>query len=127
MIIKAQVMSSDLRKKLRKASPEALKFFVARTRAYSDPYTPFDTGRLKNTVREESNKKMFGLVMNADLVYTAPYAKYVWYGKPYWNWHNGGMQVGGLRGCYWVLRAYADKGDQIETEVRKFIVWEMNR
>lgn len=63
-----------------------------------DPYVPFDTGMLKNSVNQAS-KFDEGL-----LVYNTPYAR-----KQYYLHEQGA----GLRGSYWGQRAIADHKDEL--------------
>ena len=70
-----------------------------------DPYVPFDTGMLKNSVNQAS-KFDEGL-----LVYNTPYAR-----KQYYL-HEQGAGLHGdnrLRGSYWGQRAIADHKDELE-------------
>ena len=74
---------------------------VAKT---GDPYVPFDTGMLKNSVNQAS-KFDEGL-----LVYNTPYAR-----KQYYL-HEQGAGLHGdnrLRGSYWGQRAIADHKDEL--------------
>lgn len=69
-----------------------------------DPYVPFDTGMLKNSVNQAS-KFDEGL-----LVYNTPYAR-----KQYYL-HEQGAGLHGdnrLRGSYWGQRALADIGEHL--------------
>lgn len=69
-----------------------------------DPYVPFDTGMLKNSVNQAS-KFDEGL-----LVYNTPYAR-----KQYYL-HEQGAGLHGdnrLRGSYWGQRAIADVGEHL--------------
>lgn len=69
-----------------------------------DPYVPFDTGTLKNSVNLAS-KYNEGL-----LVYNTPYAR-----KQYYLHEQGTCLHGetGLRGSYWGQRAIADHKDDL--------------
>lgn len=72
----------------------------------TDPYVPFDTGTLKNSVNQASDFKG-GL-----LVYNTPYARAQYY------LHEQGAGLHGdsrLRGSYWGQRAIADRKDELET------------
>lgn len=77
----------------------------------SDPYTPFWSGALKNSAITHT------VIGSGDVVYNCDNkARALYYGRegfkdPYeWNWSNGGVQVGGLRGPYWVQRAMENGG-----------------
>ena len=70
-----------------------------------DPYVPFDTGTLKNSVNQASDFK------NGLLVYNTPYARRQYY------LHEQGAGLHGdnrLRGSYWGQRAIADHKDELE-------------
>lgn len=78
--------------------------FSQHVAAVIDPYIPFDTGTLKNTVNQASDFRA-GL-----LVYDTPYAQ-----KQYYL-HDMGTDLHGdtgLRGSYWGQRAVADHKDEI--------------
>lgn len=70
----------------------------------TDPFVPFDTGTLKNSVNQAS-KFDEGL-----LVYNIPYAR-----KQYYLHAQGSDLRGdtGLRGSYWGQRALADMGEHL--------------
>ena len=69
-----------------------------------DPFVPFDTGTLKNSVNQAS-KFDEGL-----LVYNTPYAR-----KQYYLHAQGSDLRGdtGLRGSYWGQRGLADMGEHL--------------
>ena len=69
-----------------------------------DPYVPFDTGMLKNSVNQAS-KFDEGL-----LVYNTPYARKQYYLHPEGEALHGDT---GLRGSYWGQRALADMGEHL--------------
>ena len=73
-----------------------------------DPYVPFDTGTLKNSVNQASDFKE-GL-----LVYNTPYARAQYYLHPMGqsNELRGGADR--FRGSYWGQRAIADHKDELE-------------
>lgn len=74
---------------------------VART---VDPYVPFDTGTLKNSVNLASD------FQGGTLVYNTPYARRQYY------LHAQGQGLHGdnnLRGSYWGQRAIADHKDEL--------------
>ena len=69
-----------------------------------DPYVPFDTGTLKNSVNQTSDFK------GGKLVYNIPYARRQYY------LHTQGQRLHGenhLRGSYWGQRAIADHKDEL--------------
>lgn len=74
-----------------------------------DPFVPFDTGTLKNSVNQAS-KFDEGL-----LVYNTPYAR-----KQYYLHAQGSDLRGdtGLRGSYWGQRAIAAHKDELERFAR---------
>ena len=78
--------------------------FSQKVAATVDPYVPFDTGTLKNSVNLAS-KYDEGL-----LVYNTPYAR-----KQYYLHEQGTCLHGetGLRGSYWGQRALADVGEHL--------------
>lgn len=71
-----------------------------------DPYVPFDTGTLKNSVLQASDFK-HGL-----LVHNTPYARRQYYLHPQGECLHGDRM---LRGSYWGQRALADHRDALET------------
>ena len=78
--------------------------FSQKVAATVDPYVPFDTGILKNSVNQAS-KFDEGL-----LVYNTPYARRQFYLHPEGECLHG---ENGLRGSYWGQRALADYGEAI--------------
>lgn len=79
---------------------QAQKFFTGEVKRLSDPYVPFDSGPLKNTVR----------VGNGQITYTQVYA------QRQWHEHKGN----GLRGPKWCLRMWADRGNEVVDSVARF-------
>ena len=89
----------------RQAAFERAQFaFSQKVAAVVDPYVPFDTGTLKNSVNLAS-KYDEGL-----LVYDTPYAR-----RQYYLHEQGTCLHGetGLRGSYWGQRALADIGEHL--------------
>ena len=78
--------------------------FSQKVAATVDPYVPFDTGTLKNSVNQASDFKE-GL-----LVYNTPYARRQYYLHPESEALHGDT---GLRGSYWGQRAIADVGEHL--------------
>lgn len=80
-----------------------------------DPFLPFDTGALRDS----------GLLLtdtgSGEVVWACGNkARRLYYGEESWNWSNGGVQEGGLRGPYWVDRAMEAGGmEQVEEAARK--------
>jgi len=71
----------------------------------SDPYTPFRTGALKNTV----------YTTGGELKYIMPYARRMWYGD---NFNFNGAP---MRGSRWVQRAYQDNEAQLIQSLENYI------
>ena len=108
------------------------KMFTNEIKRISNPYVPFDRGVLS------------GLVKNGEydesLIYYAPYARYLWYGKLMVSpttgsaWAKYGeqkvlkepptnLQYQGapLRGARWVQRAWIDHGDEVIKGIQKYV------
>lgn len=84
----------------RQAAFERAQFaFSQKVAAVVDPYVPFDTGTLKNSVRTASDFK------GGMLVYNTPYARRQYYLHPQGEGLHGDSR---LRGSYWGQRALAD-------------------
>lgn len=77
-----------------------------------DPYVPFDTGTLKNSV-DLASKYDEGL-----LVYNTPYARKQYYLHPAGTDLHGDT---GLRGSYWGQRAIAAHKDELEQFARSAV------
>ncbi|MFL8712799.1 minor capsid protein [Clostridioides sp. GD02377] len=88
---------------------KAQKFFTHEVRRLSDPYVPKQTGTLKNTAREETNK----------IKYIQPYAKVHYYNNA--GRGSEGAGAGGKRGKYWDKRMMADNKDELIGSVARFI------
>lgn len=87
------------------AALKKAQFALAQEAArFIDPYVPFDTGVLKNSVNQAS-KFDEGL-----LVYNTPYARRQFYLHPEGECLHGDT---GVRGSYWGQRALADYGEAI--------------
>ena len=82
-----------------------------------DPYIPFDQGLLRDS------GIMHTVVGSGLIVWDAENkARRLYYGEEYWNWSNGGIQNGGLRGPYWAQRYIQNGGKkEIEEIARKAI------
>lgn len=81
------------------------------------PYVPKDTGLLSNSANLHTTIGSGEIVWNAE-----DKARRLYYGDKYWNWSNGGVQAGGLRGPYWAERYCQDGGIQeIEKVAREAI------
>lgn len=101
------------KKKVANAGSKANAYFVDKVHEYADPYTPFDTGRLKSNVKKN----------RTTITYNQPYAKYQ-YHKWYNNYHNN---ESGLRGPYWIRRMWIDKSVMLRRVVSRFITMEMKK
>jgi len=114
------------------------RFFTNEVMRASDPYTPFDTGVLKNTAQNCGD----------NIYYNVPYARYVWYGKlmvdpkthkgaffsedyGFWSRPNTPKLLtdvdleyhgGAKRGAYWVNRAWIDNKDSILKATKDYII-----
>lgn len=63
------------------------------------PYLPMDTGALIDSGYSHT------VVGSGEIVYDCEdKARRLYYGRTDWNWSNGGIQEGGLRGPYWAER-----------------------
>lgn len=76
------------------------KFFTHEVRRLADPYVPMDTGTLKNTAVESTDK----------ITYVQPYAKRHWYAN----------KGNGIRGKMWVLRMWQDRKKEIVKSVSNY-------
>ena len=76
---------------------------------YSNNYTPYRTGRLKDMM----------ITLESDrIIYSAPYAKKQYYTNK--GEGRGGESVGGLRGKYWDRRMWISNGDKIVQSIAEF-------
>lgn len=75
-----------------------------------EPFVPMDTGLLIGSAR------LHTVVGSGEIVWDADNkARRLYYGEKDWNWSNGGVQEGGLRGPYWAER-YIQNGGREEIE-----------
>ena len=82
-----------------------------------EPYVPLDTGLLKGSGILHTEIGSGEIVWDAENK-----ARRLYYGEEDWNWSNGGVQEGGLRGPYWAERYIQDGGkEQIERVARKAV------
>ena len=89
----------------RQAAFERAQFaFSQKVAAVVDPYVPFDTGTLKNSVRTASDFK------GGMLVYNTPSARRQYYLHPQGEGLHGDSR---LRGSYWGQRALADHKEEL--------------
>lgn len=86
------------------------KWLTHEIRRLSDPYVPMQSGTLKNTAIEGDDY----------ILYNVPYARYQWggavmAGSPPKRTTNKALTYNGApkRGKQWVLRSWADNGDDI--------------
>ena len=116
------------------------KFFTSELMRLSDPYVPFRSGPLKNSVHPSTEWD--------SIIYNTPYARYHWYGKlmvdpitkkgafydpksgRYWSRPNTPKVLtdrdlqytgGPLRGPKWVERCWIDNKDSILKSVEAYI------
>ncbi|MGL5718015.1 MAG: minor capsid protein [Paraclostridium sp.] len=90
----------------------AQRFLTSEIKRLSHPYTPFMNGPLKNQA----------VVGDGTLTYNQIYAKYQWYGKSkLGKSFTYGRNGSGLRGPKWVLRMWADRGNEVVESVAKYV------
>ena len=75
-----------------------------------DPYTPLLEGTLIDSARLHTDIGSGEIIWDAENK-----ARRLYYGEESWNWSNGGVQEGGLRGPYWADR-YCQNGGIQELE-----------
>lgn len=75
-----------------------------------EPFTPFLNGTLIDSARLHTDIGSGTIIWNAENK-----ARRLYYGEEDWNWSNGGVQEGGLRGPYWAER-YIQNGGRKEIE-----------
>ena len=107
-------MADDIRMKLtfrpgfaqdKQTAFEKVQFaFSQKVAATVDPYVPFDTGTLKNSVQTASDFK------DGILIHNTPYARRQYYLHPQGEGLHGDNR---LRGSYWGQRALADHKDEL--------------
>ena len=88
---------------------KAQQYFTKQVAAKSEPYIPFDTGRLKDIDVTIETKR---------IIYSAPYAKKQYYSNK--GMGKGGLHNGGLRGSRWTTRMWTSKSKEIVQSVAKF-------
>ena len=82
-----------------------------------EPFVPMDTGLLKDSARLHTDIGSGVIVWDAENK-----ARRLYYGEEDWNWSNGGMQEGGLRGPYWAERYFQNGGrEEIEKAAREAV------
>ena len=95
------------------------KYLASEVNRLSASYVPFQQGNLqKATISGDGS----------NLVYTAPHAHYQFYGKamggrPPKRYTGAALTYNGapMRGARWTARMVADKGKEIESNVKTFI------
>jgi hypothetical protein len=121
--VKVQV-DIDAQKILRRlgmgGSDKVRKFLASEVVRLSDPYVPFQQGMLKNQKTIASD--------GSQIVYTQPYAHYQWEGLamsgvPPKHYNGNVLHYHGapMRGKRWTERMWADKRNEIENNVEKYI------
>ena len=82
-----------------------------------EPFVPMDTGLLKDSARLHTDIGSGVIVWDAENK-----ARRLYYGEEDWNWSNGGMKEGGLRGPYWADRYFQNGGrEEIEKAAREAV------
>lgn len=72
-----------------------------------EAYVPKDTGLLIDSGIRGTE------IGSGEIVYNCENkARRLYYGEEDWNWSNGGVQEGGLRGPYWAERYFQNGGRQ---------------
>lgn len=89
---------------------KAQQYFTKQVAAKSEPYIPYDTGRLKDIDVEIQPKR---------IIYSAPYARLQFYSNK--GMGRNGTSKGGLRGARWTSRMWNSKGDEIVQLVAQFV------
>lgn len=83
------------------------------------PFVPKDTGTLISSAILNTVVGKGLIVWDAENK-----ARRLYYGQRDWNWSNGGVQNGGLRGPYWAERYIQNGGKE---EIRKVAIRAMKR
>lgn len=79
-----------------------------------EPFVPMDTGLLIGSARLHTKVGEGEVVWDVENK-----ARRLYYGEEDWDWSNGGVQEGGLRGPYWADRYFQNGGrEEIETVAR---------
>lgn len=95
-------------KKLNSQIDNASAVLVNEIERVSDPFTPFRTGDLYASVKKEKKGNRY-----IGISYNVPYAKDIWYGKPYWHYTKTDTHPNA--GPRWVERAFdVHKNDVIK-------------
>ena len=82
-----------------------------------EPFVPFLEGTLRDSARLHTDIGSGEIVWDAENK-----ARRLYYGEADWNWSNGGVQEGGLRGPYWAERYIQNGGrEEIEEVARKAV------
>lgn len=82
-----------------------------------EPYTPFLEGYLIDSAITHTDIGSGEIVWDCDNK-----ARRLYYGEEYWNWSNGGVQDGGLRGPYWAERYIQNGGREEIQKVARSVV-----
>lgn len=82
-----------------------------------EPFTPFLDGTLIDSARLHTDIGSGEIIWDAENK-----ARRLYYGEEDWNWSNGGVQEGGLRGPYWAERYIQNGGrEQVEKAAREAV------
>jgi len=99
-------------------SKQAQEFMASELARLCDPYVPFQTGTLKNSVRVEPDK----------IIYPGPYAHYQYYGEVMagrGQKHYTGKSISyhdaPMRGKEWEKRMLADRKGELVDKIDKFL------
>lgn len=84
-----------------------------------EPFMPLDTGTLIDSGIEHTIVGTGMIVWDAENK-----ARRLYYGEKNWNWSNGGIQEGGLRGPYWAERYIQNGGKE---QIRKVAIEAMKK
>ena len=102
------------------ATNKARKYLASEIVRLSDPYVPFQQGMLKNQRQIASD--------GSQIVYTAPYAHYQYYGEVMAgrapkHYTGRALKYNGapMRGAFWTERMLIDKGREVKKNVERYI------
>ena len=118
--VKNYIDSNKLLKKLGLGSDNSVqRYMCSEVARFCDPYVPMQQGILKNTTSMASD--------GSELIYTAPYAHYQYYGEvmagraPKHYTGDSLTYHGAMRGKEWDKRMMADKSKDLERSIELFI------
>ena len=82
-----------------------------------EPYVPFVTGALIDSGIQHTDIGSGLIIWDVENK-----ARRLYYGEDFWNWSNGGIQDGGLRGPYWAERYIQNGGKEQIQQVARSVV-----